>query len=84
MTRPATTGGRPISALSATTIAPRPGKRATASSAPSGSPASAAIAVAASDTRSERPTICHSPASPEATRRAASAKAAPKSPIRRL
>jgi hypothetical protein len=51
------TAGRPIMLLSTTTAAPRPGKRATATSAPSGRPTSVAIATAVRLTRSDSSTI---------------------------
>ena len=59
-TSPTTTGGNPISALSSTVSACRPGKRPTAIAAPSGRPMQAASSVAVRLTRSDNSTIASS------------------------
>ena len=64
MASPATTGGRPISALAITTTPARPGNRASASTAPRGRPTRAAMRSAVSVTRSDRRTISTSTGSP--------------------
>ncbi|GAA0569879.1 hypothetical protein GCM10009416_05500 [Craurococcus roseus] len=79
MNNPATTGGNPIKAFNATTTPRRPGKRATANSAPSGSPTKAASATAVRLTRSDNPTMAASAGSPAATKPSAVEKAAPRS-----
>src|SRR3954467_2430166 len=73
MSRPTTTGGRPLSALSSTISVRRPGKRLTASSAPSGSPSAVAISTAERLTSRLSATMCHSSRSSSSTRRSPSA-----------
>jgi hypothetical protein len=62
------------------TTSARPGKRASASSAPSGMPASNESAVAPAETCSESQVICQTSASPASSRRNASRTPCPKSP----